>query len=74
MADFNPFQKRVAKAIQDKNAEAPCPMCRTEKWQASPEPVALADTSLRDCYSAAALVCGNCGFVRLHLLGALNIE
>ena len=30
--NFNAFQKRVIRAIKEKNAEAPCPKCRTEIW------------------------------------------
>ena len=74
MADFNSFQKRVISALQDKKAEAQCPICRTEMWQVSRTPVAVGDTELKGYFPAAALSCSNCGFVRVHLLATLNIE
>ena len=74
MADFNSFQKRVISGLQNKKAEARCPICGTESWQVSREPVAIGDTDLKGYFPAAALICNNCGFVRMHLLAALNIE
>jgi len=77
--------QRVAKALDAAGASYECPSCGQTEWDRNPDPVVLKETraievdqvgvpvagELVGGIPAYALICRNCGFMRLHSVSAL---
>jgi hypothetical protein len=74
------FQQQVIAALNSRGTRAACEVCGQNNWAAVDQPVAINITDLSGNVlipapqiPAAALICNNCGNVRLHALGALGL-
>jgi len=73
-------QKKVIQALNEKKINANCEVCGKNNWSVADQAVTLLVSDLRGGISlpppnipCAALVCNNCGNVRLFALAALGI-
>jgi hypothetical protein len=75
--------RQVDERIRSRGAAAECPACGSEKRSVVRPPIALVaandpDQQMFDPYDVtttwcAALICENCGLVRLHSVSALGL-
>ena len=74
------FQQKVLEALNKKKINANCEVCGQNNWSVGDQAVTLLVSNLEGGISlpppnipSAALVCNNCGNVRLFALGVLDI-
>jgi hypothetical protein len=64
--------QRIAKALDEKGVSLKCPCCAGEEWARNPEPVVLpipsaqTDPGTKAGLPAYALICYQCGFLKMH--------
>lgn len=74
------FQKRLIDELKNRGASSNCEICNKNDWSIINEGVALniSDFSVglripQPNIPSAALICNNCGNIRLFSLGVLNL-
>ena len=74
------FQQKVIEAINKKKIKPNCEVCSQNNWSVADQAVTLLASNLEGGFSlpppnipTAALVCNNCGNVRLFSLSVLGI-
>jgi len=74
------YQTKVIEALNKKGINANCEVCGRNDWSVADQAVMLTVSDLGGSFSipppnipSAALVCNNCGNVRLFALGVLGV-
>ena len=74
------YQQKVLEALNRKKINANCEVCAQNNWSVADQAVTLHVSNLEGTFSipppsipSAALVCNNCGNVRLFALAALGL-
>jgi hypothetical protein len=72
--------EELLKKAPEAGPEATCPICGNTGWIAFDDPVTVYPSSKPEDtgpptagWRALGLACGTCGFLRLHMTGALDI-
>ncbi len=74
------FQKRLIATLKEKGASSNCEICNKNNWSIVNEGVALNISDFsgglrlpQPNIPSAAMICNNCGNIRLFSLGVLNL-
>jgi hypothetical protein len=74
------YQQKVIEALGNKKINVVCELCSKNNWAVADQPVSLPITDLSGSLRiptpqipVAALICNNCGNVRIFALGVLGL-
>ncbi len=72
---MTPRKKQIVKELEDRGADASCPMCGHSKFTFVGESEIPLSDDLKvngDCVPTAIIACRKCGYITQHALGPLG--